>query len=135
DAPLYWLLLTSGFRTYRFLPVFWSEFYPRFDRETPAETSSRLTRLASERFGARYLPDLGIVRFESPQTLRPGLADVPARKHGDPHVAFFLARNPGWAKGDELVCLTEIAPKNLTAAGRRMWREGARTLHAPQAVE
>jgi hypothetical protein len=27
----YWLLLTSGFRTYRFLPVFWREFYPRFN--------------------------------------------------------------------------------------------------------
>src|SRR4051794_21991317 len=25
----YWLLLTSGFRTYRFLPVFWREFFPR----------------------------------------------------------------------------------------------------------
>ena len=24
----YWLLLTSGFRTYRFLPVFWREFFP-----------------------------------------------------------------------------------------------------------
>jgi len=26
----YWLLLTSGFRTYRFLPVFWREFFPSF---------------------------------------------------------------------------------------------------------
>ena len=31
-GPLYWLLLSSGFRTYRFLPVFWREFHPRFDQ-------------------------------------------------------------------------------------------------------
>jgi hypothetical protein len=42
----------------------------------------------------------------------------------DPHVAFFLNRNPGWRRGDELVCLTEIAFENLTPAGRRMWLRG-----------
>ena len=26
----------------------------------------------------------------------------------DPHVAFFLERNPGFVQGDELVCLTKI---------------------------
>ncbi len=31
----FWLLLSSGFRTYRFLPVFWREFFPRFDTPTP----------------------------------------------------------------------------------------------------
>jgi hypothetical protein len=39
-------------------------------------------------------------------------------------VGFFLARNPGWREGDELVCLTEIAEGNLTPAGRRLWRTG-----------
>jgi len=28
-------LLTSGFRTYRFLPVFWREFFPRYTTSTP----------------------------------------------------------------------------------------------------
>ena len=32
---VYWLLLTSGFRTYRFLPVFFRDFHPRFDAATP----------------------------------------------------------------------------------------------------
>ncbi len=30
-ARLLWLLITSGYRTYRFLPVFWRQFYPRHD--------------------------------------------------------------------------------------------------------
>ena len=40
----------------------------------------------------------------------------------DPHIAFFLERNPGFVRGDELVCLTRIDEQNLTPAGRRMAR-------------
>ncbi len=121
---LHWLLLTSGFRTYRFLSVFWRDFHPRHDVPAPAPVRTRLRALARERFGPRYHPDEGVVRFAAPQTLRGALADVPAARRDDPHVSFFLARNPGWTRGDELVCLAEIAPENLTAAGRRMWDAG-----------
>jgi len=120
-VPIYWLLLTSGFRTYRFLPVFFREFFPRPERPTPPDVSARLAFLAEERLGARYLKQRGIVRFAQPQRLRAELAEVPEGRRRDPYVAFFLERNPGWREGDELVCLTEIAYSNLTPAGRRMW--------------
>ena len=123
-GPLYWLLLTSGFRTYRFLPVFWREFWPRHDATTPSEIQILMDFLADQRFGSLYLQGEGIVRFPEPQVLREGLDEVPEGRLADPHVAFFLERNPGWVQGDELVCLTEIAEGNLTAAGRRMWRSG-----------
>ena len=121
---LWWLLLTSGFRTYRFLPVFWRDFWPRWDAPTPPEAQVRLDILARERLGDLYAPDQGIVRFPQPQRLRDKLDQVPEGRLADPHVAFFLAKNPGWREGDELACLTEIAEDNLTAAGRRMWRAG-----------
>jgi hypothetical protein len=116
----YWLLLTSGFRTYRFLPVFWREFFPTYARPTPDETAQLLRHLARERFGGAYDPARGVVRFPRPQRLRPGLAGVPAGRDADPHVRFFLEQNPGHGDGDELVCLAELSSTNLTAAGRRM---------------
>ena len=116
----YWLLLTSGFRTYRFLPVFWREFHPRCDAPMPAHVRRLRDQLARERFGAQFDPRTGIVRFLHPQRLRGGLNAIPAGRVSDPQVAFFLARNPGHALGDELVCLTELCDGNLTAAGRRM---------------
>ncbi len=122
---LWWLLLTSGFRTYRFLPVFWKDFWPRWDTPAPPEAQARLDLLAGERLGDLYLKEEGIVRFPQPQRLRGELATIPEGRLADPHVAFFLEKNPGWAEGDELACLTEIAEENLTAAGRRMWRAGA----------
>jgi hypothetical protein len=116
----YWLLLTSGFRTYRFLPVFWREFFPRHDAVTPLATQSLIAHLAHERFGAQFVAERGIVSFQHPQRLKSGLKQIPNGRAQDPHVGFFLYRNPGHANGDELVCLTELCPDNLTAAGRRM---------------
>jgi hypothetical protein len=120
ERRCFWLLLTSGFRTYRFLPVFWREFHPRLDARTPPATQRLLERLAGAQYGALYEPSSGLVRFPHPQRLRGALQAVPAGRTADPHVAFFLTRNPGHAEGDELACLTEISDGNLTPAGRRM---------------
>jgi hypothetical protein len=138
--PVYWLLLTSGFRTYRFLSVFWREFYPRYDAQgvrlkpdttARSDVASGFSRtngpalvdaLARERFGDRYDPSRGIVRFDRPQVLVPELLDVSSGRISDPHVAFFLERNPGYTRGDELVCVTDLGDHNLTAAGRRIAR-------------
>jgi len=120
NGKYYWLLLTSGFRTYRFLPVFWRDFFPRENESTPLNIRRLRDHLAVERFGEQYDPQSGIVRFHQPQQLRGALKEVPAERMSDPHVAFFLKNNPGHARGDELVCLTELSPENLTAAGRRM---------------
>jgi len=118
---LYWLLLTSGFRTYRLLPVFWRQFYPRYDAPTPPRVQALLDDLAAQRLGPCYCREKGLVQFTRPQVVREGLHDVGVGRLNEPHVAFFLERNPGWCRGDELVCLTEISFENLTAAGRRMW--------------
>ena len=120
DRPCYWLLLASGFRTYRFLPVFWREFHPRHDAKIPPDRRRLLSELARTQYGSNYHAATGIVRFPYPQKLRGRFGMVPPGRVADPHVAFFLSRNPGHAKGDELVCITEISDGNLTRAGRRM---------------
>jgi hypothetical protein len=116
----FWLLLTSGFRTYRFLPVFWREFHPHFDATAPPAGQRLLDHLAAAQYGSLYQPASGLVRFPHPQRLRGAVHALPPGRTADPHVAFFLARNPGHAAGDELACLTEISAANLTPAGRRM---------------
>jgi hypothetical protein len=80
-----------------------------------------MNHLASERFGPEYDPDTGIVRFSSGATpLREGVADITPDRLRDPHISFFVARNPGHVRGDELVCLARFHPDNFTAAARRL---------------
>ncbi len=37
DGKTYWLLLSKGYKTYKFLHTFFNAFYPCVDVETPAE--------------------------------------------------------------------------------------------------
>jgi hypothetical protein len=121
NGPYYWLLITSGFRTYRLLSTFWQRFSPRFDEHASPANKGLLDQLASERFGALYDPSRGVITFERPQILKPHLCGVPdTRAAVDPHVAFFARRNPGHVRGEELACLCELSEDNLTRAGRRM---------------
>ncbi len=120
DRPVYWLLITSGFRTYRFMPTFWNVFYPRHDAPTPIAAQRRIDALARARYGDAYDAKTGIVHLPRPQRLRPHLQGVPDSRRIDPHTAFFTECNPGHAAGDELVTITEISEENLTRAGRRI---------------
>ncbi len=120
EEPVYWFLLSSGYKTYRFLTTFFEEFYPTHERETPPRVKRVMDTLAHARFPGRFDPEAGVVYPENAAPLRPGVADVTGRRLADPHVAFFVRANPGHARGDELVCLTELATDNLTPAGRRI---------------
>lgn len=120
DARVYWFLISSGFRTYRFLPTFFREFYPAHDRPAPESVKRVLDALARLKFGAQYDAARGIVRLAEPTPLHAGVSEPTETRLKDPHVSFFLSANPGHVRGDELACLAELTADNLTRAGRRM---------------
>jgi hypothetical protein len=120
DTPVYWFLICSGYKTWKFLPLFFREFYPAVDRPTPPGVQRLLDTLAARKFGPEYLPHLGIVRFRRPTPLRAGIAEITRERLRDPQVAFFTRMNPGHRAGDELACLAELTRANLTRAALRM---------------
>jgi hypothetical protein len=120
DAELYWLLTSKGYKTYRFLPVFFHQFHPCCAAETPALERELLQSVATRRFGKDFDAATGILRATpGAQRLRPGVADIDQKRLQDPNVAFFQKLNPGHAQGDELVCLARFHPDNLTPYIRR----------------
>jgi len=121
---VYWFLISSGYRTYRFLPVFFRHFYPTYASPTPPETKRVLDVLARAKFGAGYDAHSGVVRLERPTPLRSGTGEPAPARLRDPHVAFFLKANPDYARGDELACIAPLSPVNLTRAARRTLAEG-----------
>ena len=116
----YWFLICSGYKTFRFLPVFFREFHPNPQVPTPDRLRRLIDTLGTTRFGNEYLPDSGVVRFRQPTPLRSGVAAISPERLRDPRVNFFVRANPGHAQGDELACVTELSRTNLTRAGQRM---------------
>ena len=127
---LYWLLISSGFRTYRFLSVFWKTFYPCYNQETPSNVAEFINNLAQEQFKEYFDIQTGIIRLSQPQILRPHLQKIPNEKLKNSHIAFFLQKNPNYNKGDELVCFAEVSETYLTRAGLRIW-QNANSLQIP----
>ena len=120
-APLYWFLISKGYRTYRFLPLFFRAFYPRYDVPTPEWARRLIDALGRHKFAEAYDPAAGVVRAGAGKDrLRPGAADIDDALLCDPHVRFFVERNPGHIRGEELCCLARLARDNITPAVRRV---------------
>lgn len=121
DEEWYWFLISQGYKTYRFLPVFFREFYPRYDAPTPAAMQEAIDALVSAKFGSQYDPVCHIVRPAASQyRLREGVADVTEERRSDPHIQYFVEKNPGHVQGDELCCIAPLSRENLTKAAHRI---------------
>lgn len=120
-GSLYWFLISKGYKTYRFLPVFFREFYPRPKAEPPAEIREVLDALGRHKFGDAYDSDSGVLRaWPEKDRLREGVAEVTPERLKDPYVRFFLEKNPHHADGDELCCIAPLSRENFTAAAYRV---------------
>jgi hypothetical protein len=121
DDELYWFLISKGYKTYRFLPLFFHEFFPRLDAPTPNDVRQVIDALARRKFHSAYDAAAGVVRAApAKDRLRPGVAEVTPERLRDPHVAFFVGRNPSHARGDELCCLAPLTRANFTPAAYRV---------------
>lgn len=119
-SKCYWVLLTATHRTYRFLPGFFREYYPRHDQPTPHEWQNRLDTFVRLKFPNEYDSQRSVVSLKSPTpVLQPGQAEsgVPL---DDPHSQFFVRRNPGYLQSDFLACITDIDRSNTTRLGQRV---------------
>jgi hypothetical protein len=124
DTPLYWFLISKGYRTYLYLPVFFKTYYPACAWPTPAAEQRILKALANAKFPQDYDAASGLVVFqESRGNLKPELAAVPPHRLKNQHVQFFLSCNPTYSEGTELACLAEISPENMRSYPARILQE------------
>jgi hypothetical protein len=121
DGELYWFLISKGYKTYRFLPLFFHEFYPRHDMLTPPWAGAVIDAFGQARYPDDYDPRAGVIRAGAWQyRLREGLADVTPERLRDVHVRFFHAANPHHQRGDELCCLAPLTRDNFTTMAYRV---------------
>lgn len=120
ETPLYWFLISSGYKTYRFLPAYFNEFFPRHDCETPPEMRKIVDAAATKLFNSAYEASRGIIRLENPTPLRAGISDPAKERQANRHIAFFLEKNPGHDAGDELACIARLHLDNFKPYVRRL---------------
>lgn len=121
ETPLYWFLIVKGHRTYRYLQAFAKNFHPR-EKTTNPRLKKLSDFLAADKFGEIYNPNTGVIEFKKSRGhLTKSIANPTSREWARADVQFFLKRNPGYLKGQELVCLCELKSENLKPLARRLF--------------
>lgn len=119
DAPLYWLLISKGYKTYKYLPLVYKEYYPKLGAKMPEFEQKLMDEFCTKFYPEQYTDGL-LLNDGSNDYLKAEFAQIPENKLKDKHIKFFLEKNPNYANGDELVCLTLLSKENLTKIGRRI---------------
>ena len=115
--PLYWFLISKGYRTYLILANAFPRAIPRIGAREDGELKSLLDQVARERFGDEYDPATGIIRYATQhEYVRDGVAPITERALANRHVRFFVERNPNHATGEELACLAVVRVRDLVRA-------------------
>ncbi len=139
-TPVYWYLLSKGYKTYLLLSRNFATYYPRHDLPTPTFERALIQTLSVERYGEAFEPQRGVLQAEAcPGRLRSGVAPLDLSLLSADDIRFFHQRNPGHAAGDELCCLglidhhlarkfcARVVRKSLRASARRakaLWTWG-----------
>jgi hypothetical protein len=130
-GPLFWFLTSKGFRTYRYLPLFFRSYFPRPHTATPAWEQSLIDALGARIGHEWYDPGRQIIRAcPGKDFVRSEIAEPGMRLNTDPHIRFFVERNPGFAQGDELCCLAPLTRENFTRAAYRVIEAQSASLKA-----
>lgn len=112
--PIYWFLISKGFKTYLLLANNLFRFYPRQDGGDEY-LADIVDAYCEQMFPGFYDRERRILDFGPDyQPLREGVADITECMRADnPAIRFFEDCNPEWRRGTELPCVGEIGWSDL----------------------
>jgi hypothetical protein len=119
--PLYYVLICKGWRTYRILPFLFRQFSPRSGEPTQILHRQVMNAFGARRYPGEYRPETGLIVFEGEaQRIKPGSSEAISPLRSDEHAQFFRRQNPSYLRGDELVCVARVEPRNFTEAFEKL---------------
>ena len=131
EHELYWILISKGYKTYRYLPTHFKEFYPRYDMPTPDFHKKLTDNFGEVKYPDDYDPKTGVLYTGGKaDAVKEGVAEMKEHHFENPHLKFFAEANPGYVDGDELVCLIKASFDNLNDNTQKLLAQFASTKNA-----
>ncbi|WP_413289282.1 hypothetical protein [Bdellovibrio sp. HCB337] len=109
SRPVYWFLISKGYKTYLLMANNFPEHYPRYERSTPSATQDLMHAFYSKKFGNRYNSTQGLIEpVGEACAVKVHVADIDTDLLKIPRIKFFAEKNPRWQEGTELVCVAKV---------------------------
>jgi hypothetical protein len=112
--PIYWFLISKGFKTYLLLANNFFTYFPRHDG-ADGYLGDIIDAYCEQMFPAHYHRERRLLDFGHDYApLRGDVADITERMRQDnPKIQFFEDCNPEWRRGTELPCIGEVGWKDI----------------------
>ncbi len=113
SRPVWWFLISKGYKTYLLLANNFIHYYPRYDQETPKEYFDLLSGLSNRIYPGKFNQATGVIEFNEGEHEKLKATIAPITKELElkyPKIAFFNHQNPNWQRGDELACIGKVDP-------------------------
>lgn len=113
NRPVWWFLISKGYKTYLLLANNFINYYPRYDKQTPSEFKGLLQGLSDKLYPNRFNLSTGVIEFRDGEheKLKETVAPITNElKEKYPKIKFFEDSNPEWRDGNELACIGEVDP-------------------------
>lgn len=121
NTCLYWLLISKGYKTYKYLNTFFKEYYPNPNKQTPEFEQQIIDKFGTTFHKNEYDPKRGILYMNKKKDyLKREYASIPENQLKDRTVKFFIEKNPEYYEGNELICVTNLSEGNINNAGKRL---------------
>jgi hypothetical protein len=108
--PLYWLLISKGFKTYLILTNNFPKHYPHVDGQFDQQLAPVVDAYCEKLFPAAFDREHRVLQFgEGYQKLKGDVAEItPEMKLANPKIRYFEEQNPTWRDGTELPCVGQV---------------------------
>ena len=112
--PLYWFLISKGYKTYLLMTNNFPTHYPRYDKPTPPFMQAMMDAFGKRLYPEHYNAEEGLIQFSQQQVkqkdcLKDDITPITEEMLTNSRIAFFAEKNPHWDAGDELACVAELS--------------------------
>lgn len=110
-VPVYWFLISKGYKTYLLMTNNFPTHFPRFEATTPENYALIMNQFYRQRFGDQYNEKENLIRFAQHKrsALKGQIAEIGTEEMKNPRIRFFQDANPEWRVGVELACIAEVS--------------------------
>ncbi|WP_413612785.1 hypothetical protein [Bdellovibrio sp. HCB-110] len=108
-SPLYWMLISKGFKTYMLMRRNFPRSYPSLAGAIPNDLAPVKHAFYKGKFAENYRTETSLIDFgKSMGRVKDQMAVPTDRDMSNPDVRFFLEKNPRYHEGVELACIADI---------------------------